>query len=149
MIVAIRKIVNSVNISLKRGSYKTSMREFESCGESYFTRKRIARTAKGVAAWYQDYSEYEDSSYNFDYYYDEQGRLRFVFANARAGNGTRDQHRIYFDETGNRIWEANELVKGPGCPGCFQDPYPASELALDPSQAFASLKGCVEKKPRK
>ena len=68
-IKAIRKIVNSVNAGLQKGGFKTAQRKFESCGDQYLTRRRIARDSKGAVAWYEDYSEGEDSSWAYHYYY--------------------------------------------------------------------------------
>jgi len=147
-IKAVDRVVSSVNAGLKKGSFITSERRFESCGDRYFTLRRIARDSKGVVRWYEDYSEGEDASFDFRHYYDRAGRLRFVLAVARAANGTREQHRIYFDETGRRIWEANKRLKGLGCPGCFPDPYPEEGLAFDPSKSFVKDDGCKEIKPR-
>jgi hypothetical protein len=148
-IVAVRKIVRSVNAGLKRGTYKTARREFESCPDQYFTLRRIARDTKGVVAWYEDYFQYEDGSYDFHYYYDRTGRLRFLLAFARAANGTREELRIYFDETGKRLWKIDKLLKGWGCPGCFSA-YSDSDdgLAFNGNKAFADDQGCEEIKPQ-
>lgn len=145
---AIRGIVSSVNAGLKKGAFKTSERRFEYCDDQHFTLRRIAHDSKGVVAWYEDYSEGEDASWDFYYYYDRAGRLRFVFAFARAANGTREQLRIYLDETGKRLWKTDKLLKGWGCPGCFSA-YSESDaaLAFDPAKAFAKDDGCKEIKP--
>lgn len=146
---AIRRIVRSVDASLKQGNYKIARREFEVCPNQYFTVRRIARDSKGVVAWYEDYFEYEDGSYNFHYYYDHVGRLRFILAFARAANGTREELRIYFDETGKRLWKIDKLLKGWGCPGCFSGYSDSDEgLAFDPAKAFANDEGCKEIKPK-
>jgi len=145
-IVAIRQLVNTVNAGLKSGKYKTSKREFESCGDQYYTRRQVARNAKGVIVWYQEYFNYEDGSFNFDYYYDDEGHIRFLLGSARHANGTRAQHRIYFDASAKRLWEGDE-VKGLGCPGCFQNPYPENQLATDPAKTFANTEGCIDLKP--
>ena len=147
-ISAIRNVIRSVNASLKRGRYRTEQREYSTCQDHYFTRRMIARDAKGTAAWYRDYFTYEDGGYEFNYYYDPAGRLRFVLAYGGVANGTKEEHRIYFDETGKRIWEENRRVKGPGCPGCFPDPYPDDQLAFDAAKAFANDEGCEEIKPK-
>ena len=143
----IRKIVASVDAGLKRNSYKTAKREFESCGDQYYTLRRIARDSTDTIVWYEQYFTYEDGSYDFHYYYDQKGQLRFVFATARHANGTRAQHRIYFDGKGKRIWETSK-THGLGCPGCFENPYPDEQIAFDPSRAFDNAEGCVEQKPQ-
>lgn len=147
-IAAIRNVVRSVNAGLKKGSYKTARREFESCPDQYFTLRRIARHSNRVVAWFEEYFEYEDGSYDFNYYYDQAGRLRFVFAFARAANGTREQLRLYFDETRKRVWQTHKRLKGWGCPGCFSAYLDSDEqLVFDPNKAFADDQGCKEIKP--
>ncbi len=134
---AIRRIVSSVNAGLKKGTFKTAQRKFE-CGTGLEVR-RIARTSKGVAVWYEDYSEGQDASWDFHHYYDPAGRLRFVFAFARSANGTREQLRIYFDEAGKRLWKTDKLLKGRGCPGCFSGYSDSDEgLTFDPNKELAN-----------
>jgi len=148
-IIQIRRIVNTIDNGLKRRSFKISQREFEICDDQYFTRWRIARNAKGSPRWYEDYSEGADASWDFYYYYDETGHLRFVYAIARSTNGTREQLRLYYDESGKRIWQDHKFLKGPGCPGCF-GAYLDSDaaIAFDANKAFANYSGCTEIKPK-
>lgn len=148
-ITEIRRLVWAIDSRLKRGGFKISQREFEYCADQYFTRWRIARDAKSLARWYQDYSEGEDASWNFHYYYDEVGHLRFVYAVARATNGTREQLRLYYDESGKRLWQDHKFLKGPGCPGCF-GAYLDSDaaIAFDANKAFANDKDCKEIKQK-
>jgi hypothetical protein len=139
----IRGIVSSINAGLKRRSFKVSERKFESCGESFFTLRRIARNAKGVV-WYEDYSEGEDSSWDYHQYYDDSHRLRFVLIVVYAANGSRDQHRGYFDESGKLIWQNRKTLKGPG----YFTPQNVEELAKeDPEKEYTEHQGCVEMKP--
>jgi hypothetical protein len=39
-------------------------------------------------------------------------------------------------------------LKGPGCPGCFEIPYPDEALAHDPAKSFANDEGCKELEPQ-
>jgi hypothetical protein len=148
-IIAIREIVSATNAALTSGALKTEQRKYESCPdfEALFILRRIARDAKGGVPWYADYSEAQEDSRDFQYYYDSAGRLRFVYVIARSGNGTRELLRIYFDEAGQRIWKMDELQKGTGCPGCFLR-YDKSDkgLVFEPGKAFANDKGCKEMK---
>ncbi len=144
-IKAIREVVRSINLALKKGSYKISKREFEACPNQYFTGRRIARDSKGSAAWYEDYSEGADATWDFLYYYDPAGRLRFVFAVAREVSGTREHLRIYFDEAGKRLWKTDKILKGWGCAGCFSAYLDSDELlTLHGKKAFADDEGCKE-----
>jgi hypothetical protein len=142
---AIRKIVTAVSAGLKNGSFKTQQRKFESCADQYFTLRRIARDAKGAVAWYEEYSEGEDSSWDYHQYYDQTQRLRFVLVTVYAANGTREQHRFYFDETGKLVWQNRRRLKGPG----YFAPSNVEELVKeDPAREFANDEGCTEIKPK-
>ena len=148
-ILAIRAIVAPINAGLKTRAYKISERGFKNCENAFLVVKRIAKDSKGAPAWYENYSEGEDASWDFQYYYDQSGHLRFVFAIARSPNGTREQLRIYFDENGKRLWKTDKLLKGEGCPGCFSA-YTDSDKALvfNPTDDFANKEGCEEVKPK-
>lgn len=142
-IIAIRKIVNSDNAEVRKGTFKT---EHRTCEEGWFSRLRIARDSKGTVRWYQHYQEGEDSSWDNNYYYDDAGRLRFVLMTSYAINGTREQHRAYFDESGSLIYHARRLLKGPGYFG-----PPVEDLKelvkRDPNKDFAEqAQGCKEVK---
>jgi hypothetical protein len=145
-IVEIRKIVTSIDAGLKNGRFKRAERKFESCPDQYFTLRRIARDANGAAAWYEDYGEGEDSSWDYHYYYDQTRHLRFILITVYAANGTREQHRAYFDETGKLIWQNRRTLKGPG----YFAPQNIEELPKeDPNRAFADDKGCEEIKTQR
>ena len=142
-IVAIRKIVNSTNAEVRNRAYKTQHRI---CEEGWFSRLRIARDSKGTVRWYQHYQEGEDSSWDNNYYYDDAGRLRFALMTCYAINGTREQHRAYFDERGGLIYHSRRLLKGPGYFG-----PPVEDLKelvqMDPKKDFAEAsQGCKEAK---
>jgi hypothetical protein len=140
-IIAIRKIVNADNTEVRKGAFKT---EHRICEEGWFSRLRIARDSKGTVRWYQHYQEGEDSSWDDNYYYDDAGRLRFVLMTSYAINGTREQHRAYFDESGGLIYHGRRLLKGSGYFG-----PPVEDLKelvkMDPKKDFAeATQGCKE-----
>lgn len=149
-IIEIRQLVASIDAELKKASFEISERRLEFCDhDQNFTVRRIARDAKGAVPWYEHYSEGQDESWDFHYYYDGAGRLRFVLADARSANGTREQLRLYFDEAGKRLWKTDKLLKGQGCPGCFSGYYDSDEkLAFDPAKDFANEAGCKEAKSK-
>lgn len=148
-IKAIRQVVSLVNGKMKKGSLKTAQRKVACDEVPYFTLRRIARDPGGAVVWYQDYGEGEDSTADYHHYYDKSGRLRFVLVTIYAANGTREQHRIYFDESGNLIWQTRKLLKGPG----YFGPYQPEELVkIDPAKAFAedpAEGNCKEIKPKR
>lgn len=147
-IIEIRKMVAAIDAKLKSHSPKTSERRFEYCGNMQLTVRRIAQDSKGAVPWYETYSEGQDESWNFHYYYDSGGRLRFVSGTARSANGTREELHIYFDENGKRLWKTDKFLKGQGCPGCFSAYYDSDKaLAFDPAKDFANEEGCKEIKP--
>jgi len=142
-IVAIRKIVNSDNAEVRNGTFKT---EHRICEDGWFSRLRIAHDSKGTVRWYQHYQEGEDSSWDDNYYYDDAGRLRFVIMTSYAANGTRQQHRAYFDESGRLLYHGRRLLKGPGYFG-----PPVEDLKelvkMNPKKDFAeATQGCKEVK---
>ena len=142
-IIAIRKMVNSATVEIRNGTFKT---EHRICEEGWFSRLRIARASNGTVRWYQHYQEGEDSSWDDNYYYDDAGRLRFVLMTSYAINGTREQHRAYFDENGALIYHGRRLLKGPGYFG-----PPIEDLKglvkMDPKKDFAeATQGCKEVK---
>ena len=143
-IIAIRRIVNSDNAGVRNGAFKT---EHRICEMDWFSRLRIARDSKGIVRWYQNYGEGEDSSRDDNYYYDDAGRLRFVLMTTYAANGTREQHRAYFDESGRLIYHGRRLLKGPGYFGPQFDDL-KKLVQMDPKKDFAEAgQGCKEIKP--
>lgn len=107
----------------------------------------MAVDSKGIVRRYERQAGTEDYLLTFQHYYDESGRLRFVYIIGGAVNGTRIHHRIYFDEAGKRIWEAHKQLKGPGKVGLFD--FPDDQLAISkPAEDFAAASPCPEKKPR-
>lgn len=145
-IVAIRKIVSAVDAGLKQGSFKMSQRKFE-CGSGPLLR-RIARDAKGVVTWYEDsgYGESGDASADDRYYYDPSGHLRYVLIIINAVNGTRQQLRAYFDESGKLLKQTYHSVKGPGY---FYPTNVEERVKQHPAREFANdaEEGCKEIKP--
>src|SRR6266545_507172 len=143
-IKAVRAIVSSVNAGWKKGAFKTSERSFEKCGDIFTEFRRLTVDSKGVVRRYEFAYTAEDEGRSDHYYYDDSGRLRFVFILGSSGNG-KYEHRIYFDEKGKRLWED---VKGAGhfWPGVWPD----EELhKTDAAKDFADSSRCArEIKPK-
>jgi hypothetical protein len=144
-IKAVRAIVDSINAGLNQRTFKVSERKFEYCEPYEDTDRKMAVDSRGVVRMYEKQAGSDDSSVTWKHYYDEAGRLRFVFIAAGAVNGSKLEQRIYFDETGKRIWEDHKYLKGPGY--TFPEVWPDDQLQIkDAAQAFAASSPCpVEK----
>jgi hypothetical protein len=146
-IKAVRSVVESVNAGKTKGAFKNSVRKFEYCEPYEDTLRRMAVDSQGIVRWYQKEAGSEDSSLTWEHYYDEAGRLRFVFISGGAVNGAKLEHRIYFDESGKRIWEEQKYVKGPGY--TFPEVWPDEQLQKsDVAKAFAASSPCRKQKVR-
>ncbi len=144
---AVRHLVQSVNAGIRKASFKTFKREFEYCEPYEDTLRKMAVDSRGVVRRYEKQAGSEDSSLIWEHYYDNLGRLRFVFISGGAVNGTHLEHRIYFDESGQRIWEGHKYVKGPEY--SFPEVWPDEQLQkVDPAKAFAAASRCPETKAR-
>jgi hypothetical protein len=139
----VRGVVERVEADLKKGIYKVSKRMFDYCEPYADTLRAMAVDAEGRVGRYEREAGSEDSSLQWKHYYDEGGRLRFVFITGGAVNGSELEHRIYFDEAGKRIWEDQKYTKGPGY--TFPTVWPEEELQrVDPAKAFAAASPCPE-----
>lgn len=144
-IKAVRAIVESVNAGLSGKSLKVSEREFEYCEPYEDTVRKQAVDAKGLVRMYETQAGSDDSSLTWKHFYDEAGRLRFVFITGGATNGAQLEHRIYFDEAGKRIWEDHKYKKGPEY--TFPKVWPDDQLqSKNPGGAFAAKSPCPELK---
>jgi hypothetical protein len=145
-IVAIGKIVSLTNARLKKGSLRIAKRELECGYEPNGTRegdrsmlKRIARDSKRHVIWYY-YSEGGGDSVNqWGYYYDLDGRLRFIHFTRGAVSGSHWDVQYYFDESGTLIWHHGES------PGWVDDDELKGKVKMDPAKDFAvTSEGCKE-----
>jgi hypothetical protein len=154
-IKTVRSIVESVNAGLRKGVFKISVRRF-ACEELRYddSERKMAVDSKGVVRWYQKFAGGEDSSLNWEHYYDEAGRLRFVLISGRAltTDLTKLEHRVYFDESGKRIWEEHKYVQRtaysfpevwPDDQNRKPDDWPPIQKS-DPAKAFAATSPCPE-----
>jgi len=144
---AVRDLVASVDAGIKKGVFKSSTRRFEYCEPYEDTVRRRVVDSRGVVRRYDRDGGSEDSALTLRHYYDSQGRLRFVFITGGAVNGASLEHRIYFDENAQRIWEEHKYVKGPKY--TFPEVWPDEQLQKsDPAKAFAAVSPCKETKAR-
>jgi hypothetical protein len=139
----VRAIVQSVNAGMSRKSLMVRKRAFEYCEPYEDTARTIATDAKGRVRFYVNEGGSDDSSLKWEHYYDEMGRLRFVFITGGAVNGSQLEHRIYFDENGKRLWEDHTYKKGPGY--TFPEVWPDEQLQIkNPAAKFSSRSRCKE-----
>lgn len=144
-IQAVRAIVASVNAGLSKKTLKVSVRKFEYCEPYEDTLRRKAVDSKGLVRMYETQAGSDDSSLTWQHFYDEAGRLRFVFITGGATNGAQLEHRIYFDEDGKRIWEEHKYKKGPEY--TFPAVWPDDQLQKkNPAGAYAKKSPCPELK---
>ena len=147
-IKTVRIVVDMINAGLSKRAFKISERKFEYCEPYEDTQRKMAVDAQGIVRMYEKQAGSDDSSLTWKHYYDEVGRLRFVFISGGATNGTELEHRIYFDESGKRIWEDHQYVKGPGY--TFPEVWPDDQLQrTKPARAFAARSSCPALKSKK
>ena len=140
----VRAVYQEVKAGLSRRSLARKRRMFEYCEPYADTVRAIATDAKGRVRFYQTEGGSDDSSLTFEHYYDEAGRLRFVFITGGAVSGSKLEHRIYFDADGKRIWEEHSAT-APGY--TWPEVWPEEQLQTsDPGTKFASDSPCPEVK---
>jgi hypothetical protein len=144
----VRAIVQAVKMGMSRKSFTIRRRAFEYCEPYEDVERLIASDSRGRVRFYLNDAGSDDSALKTEHYYDEAGRLRFVFINGGAVNGSHLEHRIYFDEAGKRLWEEHTYTKGPGY--TFPEVWPDEQLQINnPAAKFASMSPCPEvKRPK-
>jgi len=141
-IKAIQKIIEEVEAGMTNESLKTSTRNYE-C-ETHGEERIIAKDMLGTVRKYKNEGGSEDSRIYQEYYYDKTGKLRFVYIDGGAFDGTTIERQIYYDYDENqkiivRIWEVS-YTTGMGYFGLGMD------LIDDPTKAFeAELPSCNER----
>lgn len=115
----IRSLYSEIETAVTNGSLAQSgTRSCDGSGEGGVSVEAVFyENAAGVIRKYVLSGGTGDSAADASYYYDEIGRLRFVFQSLRAVNGTEMETRTYFDEMGEVIYRDRRLKKGPGWAG--------------------------------
>ncbi len=143
-----RAVFQAVKSGLSTKAFTVRTRRFEYCEPYEDGSRMIATDARGRVRYYEKQAGSEDSALKWEHYYDEAGRLRFVFITGGAANGSELEHRIYFDEDGKRIWEEQKYTKGPGY--TFPTTWPGEQLHFnDAATAFSAKSHCPEIKSPK
>jgi hypothetical protein len=142
-IKAARAVFQAVRTGLSTKAFTIRTRKFEYCEPYEDGSRTIATDARGRVRYYEKQAGSDDSALKWEHYYDEAGRLRFVFITGGAANGSQLEHRIYFDEDRKRIWEEQKYTKGEGY--TFPSIWPEDQLHFNnASTAFSAKSNCPE-----
>ena len=142
-IKASRTVFQAVKTGLSTKAFTIKTRKFEYCEPYEDNSRTIATDARGRVRYYEKQAGSEDSALKWEHYYDEAGRLRFVFITGGAANGSELEHRIYFDEDRKRIWEEQKYTKGTGY--TFPAIWPDEQLHFsNAATAFSAASPCPE-----
>jgi hypothetical protein len=143
-IIAARQIYQRIEAAISGKMLKRAARKFDYCqpGEDSL-RIRFTDSSDKVSKYTVERGS-DDSSITMNHYYDREGTLRFVFITGGAVNGSKLEHRIYFDANGKRIWEDHKYIKGPGY--TFSSVWDENDLIRRPLDAFNATNPCQEVK---
>ncbi|EPG75468.1 hypothetical protein LEP1GSC058_1922 [Leptospira fainei serovar Hurstbridge str. BUT 6] len=130
----IRSIFDRIETGIKNKELTIRKKEFPYLKPYKPTLKMAFFNKKNVICKYVEEMGSDDSAIKIEYYYDNLKVLRFVFITGGAVNGTRLEHRLYFDSYGKRIWEIREIVEGSGY--SFPHEWPEEEIVRNPEKAF-------------
>jgi len=129
-IVAIRGIVTQVD-ALVGGQKLSSRRQQQPYVDADTDTSREAFTdSEGVIRKLVRTSGPSTAVASVTYYYSPVGHLRFAYVQAASANQTHLQDRIYWDDSGARIWEIQKKVDGPG--DAFPEQWPIDDVMFDP-----------------
>lgn len=135
-IVEIRALYSEIEDALQGGALEQKTRIFDYTEPYLPTVKTIAFGKDMVARKYSEQAGSDDSATTTSFYYDSQKRLRFVFITGGSVSGAHLEHRIYFNEAQQRIWEIQKYLKGSYY---FPEVWPKSAIVLDPWKAFSPM----------
>jgi len=136
-IADIRAIYREIKRAEAAGRLRALRRAFgEDCG--LHEERILYLDAYGAVRSYYWAGESSDSGSEYAYYFDVDGRLRFVFMKAEAPwVGTKLERRIYLSKDGKRLWDEKKL-KGPGYT------FPEAVLVNNPEQEFQEECSCQQ-----
>ena len=133
-IIAIQQLVAAIDRDSAR---YVQLTDSASChgGEVSLT-ATLWSDSTGTSRRYQVAGGSGDSAGEARYYYDASGRLRFVFTETGAVNGTQREDRAFFARNGTLLYKDSRLIRGPGYPGGF-----APDPIFGPTEDMAHLCG--------
>jgi hypothetical protein len=113
-IEAIRSLVKAIDGQVAAKHYKHEARTIECEDGRIGNKEAIDRDPSGRIRKLMRSFGSDDSAYRAFEYYDEAGRLRFVFATRGAApTDSKDEFRLYFTEDGKPLWR-DFRQNGPG-----------------------------------
>src|SRR5262245_27136537 len=118
----IRSIYNETEEAIKKGRFTKKPVRLECPSAGPTVQATFYDDSSGRVRKYQLSGGSDDSAVDTSYYYDKNGKLRFVFQSLRAVNGTDMETRTYFDEQGTMLYQG----RVPPCSIC------ATALAATP-----------------
>jgi hypothetical protein len=129
-IIEVMEIVNDIEAQIVNGVLISNgmEQEYENPDTDVF--REVFADINGTVRKLVRSAGSEDSAVTFSFYYDSEGILRFAYILGGAVNGTQIQHRIFFDSSGARIWEIQELTEGPGY--TFPTVWPDADIVYNP-----------------
>ena len=135
----VRALYQSVEHMKETGRLMRRDRKWQPCPQGDARRSLYIDPDERPRLYYYEGGS-DDSAVQRALYYDERGTLRFAFIQAGAINGTAIEHRVYFSNTGTRLWEIQKRLKGPGY--TFPNEWPDTDLTRAPLQAFNDTNPC-------
>ncbi len=138
----IRVLFKEINSEKDAGAFDKKEQSHGYCVPYEDTARTLYLDKNGKGRLYAYEGGSGDSMVRTELYYSESGVRRFAFIKAGAVNGTELQHRVYFSESGEKIWEIQKLIKGPGY--TFPHEWQEERLHRDPIKAFNKKIPCPD-----
>ena len=137
----IRQIYKDISKLNSEDKLNGRYQNYEYCEPYEDTRRELLTERNGTPRYYYQTGGSEDSAVSWHFYYDGNGNLRFALIEAGAVNNTKIEHRIYFNQKGERIWEIQKKLEGPGYTFPREN-WPLDPIIYNPIGAFESANKC-------
>jgi hypothetical protein len=133
-VVAIRRLVEGIEGELKAKKLRGARSEPGCINYSGDHTRELFQDGKGRARILVIEEGSGDSMVTARHYYDDAGRLRFVFIRLGAVPDGHAEKRLYFSPDGRRIWETDQHIRGHNPWG--RQVWPDEKLVRDPQVRF-------------
>jgi hypothetical protein len=139
-IEAIRAIVKRVDAAVRAYRYKHEERRIKCDDGRVGNEEAVERDPSGRIRKLVRTFGSDDSAYHASEYYDEAGRLRFVFATrGAAAADSADEFRLYYSEHGKQLWRDFRQT-GPGY--TWIEDFPDAFVVRDADEAWRTPTTC-------